>query len=97
MKWFILLGLIVLAITLIAMRYRRQIQMALYVWRMFRKMRQGSRAGDKQIEKWENAADVALVRCAKCGTWTPSNKSLKLRSGANYCSAHCLETAAKTA
>ncbi len=95
MKWLILLGLLVIVVVLIAVRYRQQIKMAIYVWRMFRKMRQVGKSDEKQIEKQENQTDAALVRCAKCGTWIPQNKALKLRSGTNYCSAVCLETAAK--
>jgi len=95
MKWLILLGLIVILIVVIANRYRQQIKIAIYVWQMFRKMRQAGKTGEKQIEKQENAADVALVRCAKCGTWLPQNRTLNLRSGINYCSTGCLETTAK--
>ena len=95
MKWLILFGLIVVLIVVIASRYRQQIKMAIYVWRMFRKMRRAGKTGDKQIEKQENAKDIALVRCAKCGTWITQNKALNLRSGINYCSTVCLETPAK--
>jgi len=95
MKWLILFGLIVILIVIIAARYRQQIKMAIYVWRMFRKMRQTGKTEEKQIEKQENAKDIALVRCAKCGTWIPQNKALNLRSGINYCSTVCLETPAK--
>ena len=95
MKWFILLGLITLVIGLITWRYRQQIKMALYVWRMFRKMRQVGKSDGKQIDKQENLKDAALVRCAKCGTWTPQGKALNLRSGTHYCSTVCLENAVK--
>ena len=94
MKWLILLGIIFIALALVAYRYRAQIKMAIYVWRMFRKMRQASKTDEKQIEKKGDSKDVALVRCAKCGTWIPQVKALKLRSGINYCSANCMETMA---
>ena len=93
MKWLILLGLIVVLVIVVASRYRRQIQMAIYVWRMFRKMRQAGKTDEKQVET--SAKDVPLIRCTKCGTWTPQNKALNLRSGMFYCSANCLETSAK--
>lgn len=36
-----------------------------------------------------------LVRCATCGTWTPSSRALSLRSSTLfYCSHECLERAA---
>jgi Sec-independent protein translocase protein TatA len=95
MKWLILLALIVVLVVIIATRYRKQIQMALYVFRMFRKMRQMSKTDEKQINTSANVNDTALVNCAKCGTWIPQNKALKLRSGVFYCSANCLETTAK--
>ena len=47
MKWLILLGLLIILVIIIAARYRRQIQMAIYVLRMFRKMRAGKLTRDK--------------------------------------------------
>lgn len=95
MKWLILLGIVFIFFALVAYRYRAQIKMAIYVWRMFRKMRQAGKTDERQIEKTDDKIDVALVRCAKCGTWIPQVKALKLRSGINYCSANCMETMAK--
>ncbi|MBA3784246.1 MAG: hypothetical protein H0X15_01700 [Acidobacteria bacterium] len=90
MKWLILLGLLIILVIIIAARYRRQIQMAIYVLRMFRKMRAG-KTDERQIETKESAKDVPLIRCGKCGTWIPQNKALSLRSGVFYCSTNCLE------
>lgn len=95
MKWIIILALIALVIILVVSRFRKQIQMALYVFRMFRKMRQMNKAEEKKISPKADAIDEALVSCAKCGTWIPQNKALKLRSGTFYCSANCMETMAK--
>lgn len=95
MKWIIILGLIFVVLMLIVSRYRKQIQMALYVFRMFRKMRQMNKTEEKQIDTKASSNDVALINCAKCGAWIPQNKALKLRSGVFYCSANCLETTAK--
>ena len=95
MKWLIILAVIVVLAAFIASRYRKQIQMALYVFRMFRKMRQMSKTEEKQIDVKANSEQTALVNCAKCGTWIPQNKALKLRSGVFYCSSNCLETTAK--
>jgi len=95
MKWLIILGILIVILVLIATRYRHQIKMAIYIWRMFRKMRQVGKTDEKQIEKQENSQDAALVRCAKCGTWIPQNKALNLRSGIFYCSKVCLEVPAK--
>ena len=95
MKWLILLGLLVILIVFVISRYRRQIQMALYVWRMFRKMRKAGKAEEKQIETKEESQNVPLIRCAKCGTWTPQKNALNLRSGVFYCSANCMEQSVK--
>ncbi len=90
---FILLILIVL-FGLIALRYRRQIQTALYFWRMFRKMRQmGKSEPENKLENQESPKDAQLVRCAKCNTWFPQTKALNLRSKTFYCSANCMENA----
>jgi Sec-independent protein translocase protein TatA len=95
MKWLIILGLLILVWAIIAVRYRRQIQTAIYVWKMFRKMRQPEKTAEKQIEKKENSGDVSLVKCAKCGTWIPQKNAFNLRSKIFYCSANCMESAVK--
>lgn len=97
MKWLILLFLIAAACALIATRYRRQIQTGIYLWRMFRKMRQTGGAENKQFENKANSKDVPLVRCARCGTWTPQTSALNLRGKTFYCSANCMENAVKVA
>jgi Sec-independent protein translocase protein TatA len=93
MKWLILLLLIVIAVVWIAARYRRQIQTAIYLLQMFRKMRGADKGTEKQIRNIENSKNVPLVRCAKCGTWIPQTKALNLRSKAVYCSTVCMENA----
>ena len=95
MKWLIILGLLILVWVFIAVRYRQQIQTAIYVWKMFRKMRQASRPTERQIEKQENSSEVPLVKCAKCGTWIPQKNAFNLRSKIFYCSANCMESAVK--
>jgi len=95
MKWLIIIGLIVIIGILVVSRYRRQIQMAIYVWRMFRKMRQAGRTDERKIDTKESAEDLPLIRCGKCGTWIPQNKALSLRSGVFYCSTNCLENIVK--
>ena len=94
MKWLILLGLIIVLIVFVATRYRQQIKMAIYVWRMFRKMRKAAGTEEKPVEKLDNPKNMPLVRCAKCGTWITPKKALNLRSGIYYCSKACLETTA---
>lgn len=95
MKWLILLFLLFAVAAIIFVRYRRQIQTGLYLWRMFRKMRQTDNAEIKQVETKIPAGDRQLVRCAKCGTWIPKKNALNLRSKNFYCSTNCIETAVK--
>ena len=96
MKWLIVIGLIALLVMFVAARYRRHIQMAIYVFRMFRKMKSMSKAdaAEKEIEGVKKQTDdVQLVRCAKCGSWTPQPNALSFGKGTFYCSNECIETA----
>lgn len=95
MKWLILLFIIAVAVVLIGVRYRRQLQTGIYLWRMFRKLRQAGTAEKKQVETKANIKDSPLVRCARCGTWTAQANALGLRNRVFYCSAACMENAVK--
>jgi hypothetical protein len=91
----ILVILVVIGIffALLAYRYRRQITMAIQIWRTLKKMRQmsGTETSDEQLSA--NKQDVQLVRCAKCGNWKPQNQSLKFSRGTFYCSSKCVNEA----
>lgn len=95
MKWLILLGLLFILGAIIAVRYRRQIQTAIYLWKMFRKMRQVGKPTEKQIQNDKNNDEVPLVKCAKCGIWIQQENAFSLRSRVFYCSANCMENAVK--
>ena len=97
MKWLIILGLLAVLVMFIVARYRRHIQTGIYMFKMFRKMRQMSKPDtpEKQIETNNNSSDVQLVRCAKCGSWIPQATSLKLSKNTYYCSSKCMEAAVK--
>ena len=98
MKWLIILGLLAVLLIFIAVKFRRHIQTGIYVFKMFRKMRQMSQkaeAPEKQIDALNNSNDVPLVRCTKCGSWIPQNTALKLSKNTFYCSSKCLEAAVK--
>ena len=94
-KWLILLGLLGLLISVIALRYRRQIQTGLQLWRMFRQFKKASRQPEKEAEKRQFDKNVPLVRCAKCGKWISQTDALDLRSKTFYCSTQCMEKAAR--
>ena len=90
MKWLIILVLFVFLAMIFANRYRRQIKTALNIWKNFKKMPQTDKSSEKQIEP-PNAKEVPLIRCAKCGVWTPQKNALNLRSKTFYCSANCMQ------
>ena len=92
-KFLVILFLLIVVLGMVALRFRKQIQMALYVFRMFRTMRKMNKSEpqEKQIEKTETAPDIQLVKCARCGTWIPQTKALNLRSKTFYCSTNCME------
>lgn len=97
MKWLILLVLFLILMAIFAVRYRRQLTVGIEIFKMFRQLKnQAQTQREKTDKKIDNkAADksVPLVRCAKCGTWTPQSSALNLRSKTFYCSANCMEKA----
>ena len=95
MKLLIIFVLFLVALALIAYRYRKQIQTAIYVWRMFQKMRQTSKTGEKRIETKEDSLNTPLVRCAGCGNWVAETIVLKMGNKISYCSADCIEKSVK--
>lgn len=97
MKLLILLLILAIFGVYVAVRYRRQIQTGIYLWQMFKKMRGASIQTDNQINKIEGSANAPLVRCAKCGKWTPQTEALNLRGRTFYCSSNCVENAVRLA
>jgi hypothetical protein len=101
MKWLIILGLLIVVATLFAVRYRRQIRMALQVWKMFRSLRKGTFASQVNQDKAspslkkEPSGSSALVRCSNCSKWIPENEGLNVGKKAFYCSTNCVEKAVK--
>lgn len=97
MKWLIILLIIFIVLALVAIRYRRQIQTAIYMYRMMKKMREMSRPESKKIEtKKTDAVNAALVRCVGCGNWVSETEVLKMGNKISYCSARCIEKNVKT-
>ena len=93
MKWLIILVLFLILFGVIAIRFRRQITGAIQIFKMLRQLKNQTRPPEKKIEKKSGNENVPLVRCARCGTWTPQTSALKLRSKTIYCSANCMEKA----
>jgi hypothetical protein len=91
---FFILIVIGVLVGLTAIRYRKQIVTMMHIWRSLKSMRQESAQRQVRPEKPEELGQ--LVNCAKCGTWVPEQRAIKLRGGTFYCSSNCLETAART-
>ena len=90
---FVILIVIAVLLGLTAIRYRKQIAAMMHIWRSLKSMRQESTQRKVQPDNAEQLGP--LVNCAKCGTWVPEQRAIKLRGGTFYCSSNCLETAAK--
>jgi hypothetical protein len=85
---FILLVIgILFAIT--AFRYRRQIQTVLGIWRMLSAAR--SNIGTREVETDQSSSSGNLVNCAKCGTWVPEGRAIRVPPNIYYCSRNCVE------
>jgi hypothetical protein len=96
MKELIVILIVAVVLLLItAYRYRRQIQTAIGVWRMFNTMRKAGKAqaNEKSIGDPPPSGDVELVRCARCSAWKPRNEALKFSRGTFYCSSNCVNEA----
>jgi Sec-independent protein translocase protein TatA len=99
MKWLLILGIFLVVVGLVALRFRRQIQMALQVWRMFRTLKASAKTssnGEVSKSEIKKAEDSPLVRCAKCSKWVPENIAINFRKKTFYCSANCIEVSVKT-
>jgi hypothetical protein len=89
--FFILLVIFLLA-ALTAFKYRRALTGAGTIWRSFKEL--NARPPVNQVSKANT--ENTLVRCARCGVWTPQDRSIKL-AGVSYCSKLCLESKASAA
>ncbi|MBK7704797.1 MAG: hypothetical protein IPN69_13770 [Acidobacteria bacterium] len=92
---FVILAVIAVMLLFVAFRYRRQIQTAIQVWRMFRKMREAGKSagGGQEIGDKASNDNVELVRCASCNSWKPKSEALKFSRGTFYCSSACVNQA----
>jgi len=79
-----------------AFRYRRQIMGAYQVWKMLKGT--AIRPGEsRETIDGGNEASGPLVNCAKCGTWVPESRAIKLGARMFYCSTACVERSATAA
>ena len=95
MKWLFILTIFLILAAFLVVRYRRHIQTAVQVWRMFRQFKRVRTPETKEIKKPKIDQNAPLVRCAKCGKWIAQSEALYLRSKTFYCSTVCMEKAAR--
>jgi Sec-independent protein translocase protein TatA len=92
-KFLVITFLIIVLFGLVALRFRKQIQTALYVLKMFRQMRKVNQPEPENVIEKTEKADGQLVRCVRCGTWVPETKAMSLGPKMFYCSTNCIESA----
>lgn len=91
-----ILFVIGLIFALTAYRYRKQILSVYQVWKMIKQAGKGRRDQDS-INAPNEADSGPLVNCAKCGTWVPESRAIKLGARMFYCSTTCVERSATAA
>lgn len=95
MKYLFLFSLFAFVALLLYWRLRPYIHAVRRTMNALRQM-QGGTINHPAARKTEARAvtEGQLVRCARCGTWVPEARALRLpgKGGAAYCSRACLET-----
>lgn len=87
----VILLVIVVLVGLTAIRYRKQIVAAIKIWRSFKAMKQQIAEKHRSSVTEESVSAGPLVNCARCGTWVPEQRAIRLRGGGTFCSTECLE------
>ena len=90
MKWIVLVFLFFIILSVIALRYRRQINFLILLWKQFQTLRSPKTTVNREIADNRRDSDTMLARCARCGNWVTQTEILKL-GGATFCSTACLE------
>ena len=90
---FFILLVILLLFGLTAYRYRRQIRIALEIWRTMKTVRNLHNEGVSQVAEKVPGGD--LVNCNRCGAWTPESTAIKFGPTIFYCSTKCLQSKAR--
>jgi hypothetical protein len=91
---FFIFLVIALILALTIFRYRSQIGAVYRFWKVLRSARTQT---NSEIGEPAEAVKGPLVNCAKCGTWVPESKAIKLGPRVFYCSAACVEKTASAA
>jgi hypothetical protein len=93
MKWIILILLVFILAVLISTRYRTQINAAIILWRTLTKGNSSASQIRSRAKAGADSKSVELIKCAKCGSWTPETNTLALNSGELFCSTTCINEA----
>ena len=88
---FFILLVIAVILALTAYRYRSHIGAIYRFWKILRSTKVERKS---EIGEPAEAVKGPLVNCAKCGTWVPESKAIKLGARVFYCSAACVEKTA---
>ena len=92
----VILTIIGVLFVLTAVRYRKQIAAGIQIWRSMKAMREQINQRNRKKVEQQPVNSGKLVNCAKCGTWIPEERAIKLRGGTSFCSTACVESMAHT-
>ena len=92
----VILAVMGILLILTAVRYRRQIAAGVQIWRSLKEARQQINRRTKPPAETRPVDSGKLVNCAKCSTWVPENRAIKLRGGSYFCSSTCVESVTGT-
>jgi hypothetical protein len=91
---FFILLVIAVVLALTVFRYRSQVGAVYRFWKVLRSARTQQK---NEIGEPAEAVKGPLVNCAKCGTWVPESKAIKLGARVYYCSVACVEKTSSAA
>ena len=89
----VILAVIAILLILTAVRYRKQIAAGVHIWRSMKAMRDQLNQRNAKAVEPTPVNSGKLVNCAKCGTWVPEERAIKLKGGIYFCSSACVESA----
>jgi hypothetical protein len=91
----IILAVIAILLGLTAFKYRKQLAAMLEIWRTIKKLQRAHRNPEQVASASQDSG--TLVSCARCRTWVPADRAVRLGKTTTYCSTTCLERAARPA
>jgi hypothetical protein len=87
-KYLIIAGLLSIIFVLVYSRVRPYLQL---IQKVINSLNVATNINTTAPARPKSPSKNKLVRCERCGTWIPAERSLKLNSGlATFCSPECL-------